>query len=364
MFWRHVLASTVEIEQAGNTQYQNYHLTKIFSEGFSFSGFERDKVFLNNRGQKYIEISGLSGLDSVSDGRGSAYGDFDNDGDLDVFLTTLQGQVHYLFRNNIGQESHFIRVALEGKTSGRDAYGAQVRLKTSAGVLTKLKAGGSGFISQSDPRLLFGLGSDTQAEWLEVLWPSGAQQRFGPIPAGSSVKVVEGQGQVEHLAERRFSLPEPAGSGDFFLHTLRHRPGAVFPSIALADMQGKPTEFAALRQPGKTYLVNLWATYCVPCREEMPHLQRLYPELQRSGVEIVGVSLDMGKAQAKVPDFVARMGISYPVYTTDKSTFEQLFAGEEIAIPLSFLIDPSGRISEVFSGWSPATEARLRDLIK
>ncbi|MBM3277532.1 MAG: VCBS repeat-containing protein [Candidatus Handelsmanbacteria bacterium] len=99
----------------------HYHLGKIFSEGFSFSGFERDKLFLNNQGQKYIEVSGLSGLDSVSDGRGAAYGDFDNDGDLDVFLTTLQGQIHYLFRNNVGQENHFVRVSLEGRASGQDA---------------------------------------------------------------------------------------------------------------------------------------------------------------------------------------------------------------------------------------------------
>ena len=76
-------------------------MNKIFSEGFSFSGFERDKLYLSQRGKKYIDISGLSGLDSVSDGRGAAYADFDNDGDYDLFLTALQGQVHYLFNRTI-----------------------------------------------------------------------------------------------------------------------------------------------------------------------------------------------------------------------------------------------------------------------
>lgn len=336
---------------------------KIFSQGFSFSGFERDKLFLNKGGEKYIDISGLSGLDSVSDGRGAAYADFDNDGDLDVFLTALQGQVHYLFRNNVGQEHAFIRVALEGTASGKDAYGAQVRLKTSQGVLTKLKAGGSGFISQSDPRLLFGLGSDQEAEWLEVQWPSGTRQRFAHIPAGSSVRIAEGQG-LEQLQEKPFSLPDPASGEALFLHALRHRQGEVFPSIEMIDLQGRQTEFQALRQPGKAYLVNLWATYCVPCREEMPQLQRLYADLQRSGVEVIGVSLDMGKAQEKVPGFLSRMGITYPVFTTQESTFKQLFSGEEMFIPLSFLIDQEGRIRDILTGWSPASEARIRDLIQ
>lgn len=239
-----------------------------------------------------------------------------------------------------------------------------MRLKTSAGGLTKIKAGGSGFISQSDPRLLFGLGNDAQAEWLEVRWPAGTRHQFGPVPAGAAVKVVEGQDLLLQLEERRFSLPQPAQAGDFVHHTLKNKPGDLFPSIPLKPLQGQAVDFAALRQPGRTYLVNLWATYCVPCREEMPHLQRLYPELQRSGVEILGVSPDMGKAQARIPEMISRMGIEYPIFTTEPSAFEQLFAGEEITIPLSFIVGPDGRIAEVFSGWSSVTEARLRDLIR
>ncbi len=147
-----MLASTTGMEEAGNSGYQNDHMSRIFSQGFSFSGFERDKLYLSLGGEKFVDISGLSGLDSVTDGRGAAYGDFDNDGDYDVFLTSLQGQVHHLFRNNVGQEGNFVRVALEGRKSGRNAYGSEVRLKTSAGLLTKIKAGGSGFVSQSDSR--------------------------------------------------------------------------------------------------------------------------------------------------------------------------------------------------------------------
>ena len=364
MFWRHVLASSTGLERAGSTEYQNDHMAKIFSQGFSFSGFERDKLYWRQPGGRFVDISGLSGLDSVTDGRGAAYADFDNDGDTDIFLTALQGQAHHLFRNNVGQAAGFIRVALEGRASGLDAFGAEVRLQTGQGVLTKIKAGGSGFVSQSDPRLLFGLGDEPQAEWLEVRWPGGRRQRFGPVAARSSVRAVEGQEQLVYLDEPRFSLPEPVGQEAAFLQALRYGPGDVFPAVELTDLQGQKTNFHALRQEGRAYLVNLWATYCVPCRTEMPQLEKLRQALAAAGVDVVGISLDMGAQRDQVPRFLERMGISYPVFTAEAGIFPQIFAGEQVFIPLSFIVDRQGRIAEVLTGWTPAAQERLGQLVE
>ena len=75
-----MLAATVKLEKAGAQEYQNDHMGRIFDEGFSFSGFERDKLYLNDRGGTFVDISGLSGLDAVTDGRGAAYAHFLNDG--------------------------------------------------------------------------------------------------------------------------------------------------------------------------------------------------------------------------------------------------------------------------------------------
>ena len=357
-----MLASTVGMEAAGNDLYQNDHMGKIFQEGFSFSGFERDKLYLNVAGTQYVDISGLSGLDSVSDGRGAAYADFDNDGDYDIFLTTLQGQIHHLFRNNVGEDGAFVRVALSGRESGRDAYGTEVRVKTSQGVLTKIKAGGSGFVSQSDPRLLFGLGADTEAEWIDIKWPSGKRQRLTAIPARSSILIVEGERSHVTLEESRFALPDPVA--DKILRALRYGPGEVFPNLGLVDATGRKTDFHSLRRADRTYLVNLWATYCAPCREEMPELQKLAPSLRASGVDLLGISLDMDEQRDRIPGFLNRMKITYPIFTTERSSFAQLFSGDEMFIPLSYVIDRSGRIAEVHSGWSPATEASIRSLIE
>ena len=118
----------------------------LFADGFSFSGYERDLVALNLGSKRYLDISGISGADSVTDGRGSIAADFDNDGDLDIFLRAMHGDAHHLFRNNTDTSAGFVRINLRGTRSGRDAFGTEVRLKTSAGILTKIKSGGSGFV--------------------------------------------------------------------------------------------------------------------------------------------------------------------------------------------------------------------------
>src|ERR687886_823554 len=84
----------------------------MFGEGFSFSGYERDPLYLNTGAKKFVDISGVSGIDSITDG------------DTDVFMTVIQGQSHHLFRNNVGQDSGYLRVLLEGaagESGGREA---------------------------------------------------------------------------------------------------------------------------------------------------------------------------------------------------------------------------------------------------
>lgn len=359
-----MLASSVELETAGNPQYQNEHMAKILEDGFSFSGFERDKLYLSDRANRFIDISGLSGVDAVSDGRGAAYADFDNDGDSDIFLTSLQGQAHHLFRNNVGDDSGFLRVTLRGRVSGRDAYGAQVRIKTSQGVLTRIKAGGSGFVSQSDPRVLFGLGADQSAEWLEVRWPSGLTQRYDSVAAGSSVLAEEGVERLEYLNERRFSLPDPPPADALVRQALLPRRGDLFPPLALSDLQGNPTELTAWHSAGRPTVVNLWATWCVPCRVEMPQLQKLYPELLASGVDLIGISVDLAAARRKVPSVLKKIGVSYPSYTTDESGLELLYSGDRLFVPITFILDEDFRITEILSDWNAKSEARLNRLLK
>ncbi|MCZ6493522.1 MAG: CRTAC1 family protein [Planctomycetota bacterium] len=203
VLWRHVVASGEATNPKEEVDAWILRLKPLVQGGYSLSGYERDCLFLNLGTKRYLDISGASGIDSVTDGRAAVYADFDSDGDLDVFLTTIQGPSHLLFRNNVGQDAAWIRVSLIGTRSGRDAFGAIVRVKSSLGVQTKAKLGGEGYLSQHDPRLLFGLAADPHVDWLEVIWPSGLRQRFENLPTGAHMRITEGRPEIETVPDRR-----------------------------------------------------------------------------------------------------------------------------------------------------------------
>ena len=291
MWRRRVAASTEEGKEADLSGIKR-QLDESLDGDFSFSGYERDQLMLNLGEGNFLDISGVSGMDSITDGRGAVFADFDNDGDLDVFLRATHGTAHLMFRNNVGNAQGFLRVALEGRESTRDAYGAVVRVKTSQGILTKVKSGGSGFLSQSDPRLLFGLGEDARAEWLEVTWPSGRQQRLDGPAANTSLLLVEGESQLRMVAETRTSLPDPFTEDEAQWHSVRLRKGSALPALPVTTLDGNSGALSSFLEPGRPTLVNLWATWCIPCRQEMPELERIHQSAGEKGVRVIGISLD------------------------------------------------------------------------
>ena len=335
----------------------------MFGQGFSFSGYERDPLYLNLGNRRFLDVSGCSGIDSVTDGRAGVFADFDNDGDLDVFMTTIQGQSHLLFRNNVGQDHGWLRVAVEGGPSlGRDAFSAVVRVRTSAGVLTKTKAGGSGYISQHDPRLLFGLGPDREAEAVEVTWPDGTVERFpGPFAAGTSVRLVQGRGRAETLALSTTRLPDPLTPAEAIASELHVRVGQPVPDLRVVSLDGRRGSLRGLLKPGRRLLVNVWATWCVPCRMEMPELEALRGPLAEKGIDLVGVSVDTEKG-APVAEY-ARARVTYPVYRIDPADMGRLYTSDEVTVPVSFLLEADGRVAELVPGWSDASRRRFEAIL-
>jgi len=335
----------------------------MFEEGFSFSGYERDPLYLNLGGKKFLDISGVSGIDDISDGRGGVFADFDNDGDLDVFMTTIQGDSHLLFRNNIGQENNFLRVQLQGGAGvGGDAFGAVVRVRTSAGTLTRIKDGGAGFISQHDPRLLFGLGRDQQADWVEVTWPNGEVERFQTeARAGSTLLLRKGRGSAELVALGRAQLPDPLTRAQSLARELKVEVGRPLPDWALQTPAGEGTTMQESRQTGRRTLVNVWATWCAPCRFEMPELEKLRPQLATQGIDLIGLNVDTDP-DARIAEFLQQTGATYPNYVGGLPVIEKLFATDELTVPLTLLLDENGVVTELIPGWSAETRRRFAAL--
>lgn len=335
----------------------------MFGAGFSFSGYERDPLYLNLGNKKFTDISGVSGIDSITDGRAGVFADFDNDGDLDVFSTTIQNQAHLLFRNNVGQDNRFLRVGLIGDKTGRDAFGAVVRVKTSAGILTKIKAGGSGFISQHDPRLLFGLGKDQRAEWIEVTWANGKVERFDAnAAAGATLLLKEGAGKAENLQLGKANLPDPLTKAEIFARGLKIQIGKPLPDFALKNASGAAAGSLKRRfKPGRRTLINVWATWCVPCAKEMPELERMRATLAANKIDLLGLNVDI-EATADVRGYAAKQRVSYPIFLGGVQAIEKIYATDDYSVPLSILVDDNGVVIDLIPGWSAETERKLESL--
>ena len=127
-------------------------------------------------------------------GRGAAYADIDNDGALDVLMTTNGGRV-FLFHNE-GVTNRSLRIKLVGTKSNRAGIGAVITVASGGEKQSKMVRSGSSYLSQSELVASFGLGQKTKADSVEVRWPSGQTDKLSNIGAGQKVTVEEGKGIV------------------------------------------------------------------------------------------------------------------------------------------------------------------------
>jgi enediyne biosynthesis protein E4 len=140
---------------------------------------------------KFTDVSRDAGavLDSKTVGRGACFADYDNDGKVDAFLLNL-GSPGLLVHNISSNTNHWISIQLKGTKSNRDGIGAALRVTTAGKTMTAVRTAGSGYLSQNDGRIHFGLGSSLKVDKLLVDWPSGREQILENI-AADQVLVVE-----------------------------------------------------------------------------------------------------------------------------------------------------------------------------
>jgi hypothetical protein len=167
---------------------------------------EPPHLFRNLGGGKFTEVTAQMGsvFAAPKVARAAAYADIDNDGFLDILLTTNAGPA-YLFHNE-GGTNHSLRVKLVGTKSNRDGIGAVIRVSAGGGDSKdkqwKMLRSGSSYLAQSELVLTFGLGSQTKVDSVEIQWPSGQVDKLSNIDAGQTVTVQEGKGII---AKRAYS---------------------------------------------------------------------------------------------------------------------------------------------------------------
>ena len=167
-----------------------YSQADRFDMGLKYK--QRPLLFQNQPGKKFVEVEGKWGpaLQKPGLGRGAAYGDYDNDGDVDVLINNLDS-APTLLRNDGGNRRSWIMVKCEGSQSNRSAIGTRLILREGSTQQMREVKAGSSYASHSDTRVHFGLNTLSEVSRLEVRWPSGKTQMLSDLKARQILQLKE-----------------------------------------------------------------------------------------------------------------------------------------------------------------------------
>ena len=154
-------------------------------------------VYRNLGGGRFEDVTDMAGpgLTQKRSSRGAAFGDIDDDGDIDALVINM-GEPPTLLRNDLANGNRWIRFLLEGTKSSKDALGAAITVKTADATLSTATLSQSSFLSHNDRRAHFGLGETERVDSVVVRWPSGETESFPGAEAGKTYRLVEGSGKM------------------------------------------------------------------------------------------------------------------------------------------------------------------------
>ena len=148
-------------------------------------------LLLRNESARFVRVAAGDVFQQEWAGRGAAFGDLDNDGDIDIVLSNV-GQNAVVLRNEGGNQNRWLQIRTVGTRSNRDGIGSRVKVSTASGPTQYFTVStAAGYLSASDKRLTVGLGRDPVATLVEIRWPSGVVQRFENVKAGQTLTATE-----------------------------------------------------------------------------------------------------------------------------------------------------------------------------
>ena len=338
-------------EVTGNSggMVDRYLLPEGMQALMSFSGSERNSVFINNSEGRFSNVSGVSGLDSASDGRCVAIVDFDKDGRNDFMITNTNKPTLGVYRNNLdsmAQPNQFIAVQVEGgnrsskpssEFASRDGIGAIIRVQTSSHNLMRGMHCGEGLATQASRTQLFGLGNEEAAKRVEVQWPSGKKTVAEDVPSGSMVLIRENPAAGSESFEIRNYLPPSERSV-----TKTATEQTKFP-VAINELD-----------TGKLNVCFAMATWCETCRSHLPDFALIENELA-SQVKLIAVPVDEKDTKEKLKNYVDKHDVNYQFAEIQNDVRQQFtkFAADQLGsapMPFAIIVSESGNVLKVMHG--------------
>jgi len=163
---------------------------QIVAHGHNLSCYERNRVFLNVKGQDFLDISHLTAADSDGDGRAVVAADFRNAGQLDLVVRQAGGGALLLFENRLPRKN-YLQVSLRGRASNRQGIGARLTATVNGQQLVRELYPANGYLAQAPNVVHFGLGDNASIDRLTIRWPSGKTQTLAQVTGNRHIIVDE-----------------------------------------------------------------------------------------------------------------------------------------------------------------------------
>jgi tetratricopeptide (TPR) repeat protein len=385
-FWRQVVASSPDQARASDAYELGWNaINELIRSDGTWSGYERNVFYANNRDGTFSDVSAVVGLDFVEDGRAFALADFDHDGRLEIFLKNRNAPQLRILKNVMEDLSPSISFRLHGTKSNRDAIGASVTIESGAGRRTRMLQAGSGFLSQHSKDVFFGLGKvsmgDTKSPvHASIRWPSGLAQELQNLPINHRIWVEEGS---DSPRLEPFRTPVAKSSDHPEVVTIQAAvaveafPSSVetwllspiaAPEFSLPDLSGRIHSLSALR--GQPALLAFWTTKAPDSLDELKTLEKVRAAWAAKGLQLIAVNVDdpivsdpivndpnvSDPADDAIRNFARQF--TFPILRGSEDVaaiynilYRQLFdRHRDLSLPTSFLIDSKGDIVKVYRG--------------
>ena len=362
-FWRQVIAnSPADVKLAPDYEQGWSAINELIRSDGTWSGFERNVFYANNRDGTFSDVSGAVGLDFPEDGRAFALGDFDHDGRLEILLKNRNGPQVRLLKNVMKELGPSIAFRLRGTKSNRDAIGAVITVEIESGRQTCTLQAGSGFLSQHSKEIFFGLGEAGGPLTASIRWPSGLVQELHDLPSNHRVWVEEGSAliRVDPFKAQGFDSsanpkPRMPEKFPFTVETWLLAPIAA-PDFALPELAGRTETLSSFR--GKTVLLNFWTTQSENCQRELRLFEQLHHGWATQGLHLLTVNLDNPRELQKIQALTRERHWSFPILQGSEDVagiynilYRYLFdRHRDLVVPTSFLIDMKGNVVKVYQG--------------
>jgi tetratricopeptide (TPR) repeat protein len=378
-FWRQVVANSPSEAKPAHDYEQGWDaVNELIRADGTWSGFERNVFYANNRDGTFSDVSGVVGLDFLEDGRAFALADFDHDGRLEVFLKNRNGPQLRVLKNLMRNLGPSIGFRLRGVKCNRDGIGAAVTVETESGRQTRMLQAGSGFLSQHSKEVFFGLGEAKGPVRASIRWPSGLVQELRELPLNHRVWVEEGSepsrmepfrinpqwlkpaslvapGGTAEAVPSRTSVQKEAEPLPETVETWLLAPVAA-PDFSLPDLTVQPHTLSALR--GQGVLLNFWATRSSTCREDLRIFNQGHKHWAAEGLQLLAVSVDDSTDAEGVRALARELHLSFPILLGSDDMagiynvlYRYLFdRHRDLNLPTSFLINGQGDIVKVYQG--------------